>query len=72
MDLYIADTNFLGEGYGPKVLIAFMERLQRSYPIKKFIIDPHAENQIAIRTYKEVGFKAVGPQMRSVFLLGHQ
>jgi RimJ/RimL family protein N-acetyltransferase len=59
MDLYIADTHYLGKGFGPKILNVFMEKLQKEHTIKKFIIDPHVDNKIAIRTYEKVGFKAI-------------
>ena len=59
MDLYIADTEFLGKGYGPQILRAFMDKLISDYDLKRFIIDPQLENEVAIRTYQKVGFKVL-------------
>lgn len=56
MDLYIADSEYLGKGFGVKILISFMEKLTKENDVKKFVIDPHIDNKIAIRTYEKVGF----------------
>lgn len=59
MDLYIGDTNFIGKGYGTRVLSKFIASIKEKHNVTKFIIDPHAENSAAIRTYEKVGFKKV-------------
>ncbi len=59
MDLYIADIDYIGKGYGTAILRQFIEKLKQEHPVKKFIIDPDVHNIAAIKTYSKVGFKPV-------------
>lgn len=59
MDLYIADPCYLGKGYGTKVLQQFLEFIKQRHTVTTFIIDPHANNIAAIKTYEKLGFKKV-------------
>lgn len=59
MDLYIADPEYIGKGHGTRILKKFIEFIQQRHVVKKFIIDPHAANIAAIKTYEKVGFKKI-------------
>lgn len=57
MDLYIGDLEFIGKGYGTQILREFMKKITEERSVTKFVIDPHAANRAAIKTYEKVGFK---------------
>lgn len=59
MDLYIADPEYLGKGYGTQTLRAFLEFIKQRHTVRKFKIDPHPDNIAAIKTYEKIGFKKI-------------
>ncbi|MGE0009678.1 MAG: GNAT family N-acetyltransferase [Candidatus Babeliales bacterium] len=59
MDLYIANPEYLGKGYGTKTLQAFLTLIKQRHTVKKFIIDPHPDNIAAIKAYEKVGFNKI-------------
>ncbi|MBS0289829.1 MAG: GNAT family N-acetyltransferase [Proteobacteria bacterium] len=55
IDLFIGDENYLGKGYGAKILNSFLNKI--IFPkFKIAVIDPDIENERAIKVYKSVGF----------------
>ena len=59
IDLYIGEVAMLGQGHGPALLRAWVERLF-SEGVPAVGIDPHPENAIAIRSFEKAGFRIVG------------
>jgi aminoglycoside 6'-N-acetyltransferase len=58
LDLFIGEPEYLGKGYGTKMLQAFIEFLKQREPdCKMIIIDPATDNTRAIACYEKVGFK---------------
>lgn len=58
IDLFIAETAFLGKGWGPKIITQFLE----SIVFKKYdliFIDPDKINTRAIKAYAKCGFQAM-------------
>lgn len=50
---------FMGKGYGPRALRAVIDiYVEKGH--HRFMIDPNAANERAIRAYEKVGFKPVG------------
>jgi RimJ/RimL family protein N-acetyltransferase len=65
IDLLIGDARFLGRGFGPVMIRAFLRRIVFADPaVRGCLIDPHPDNRIAIRAYEKVGFRhdrTIGP-----------
>jgi len=60
-DQFIGDPQYIGKGYGTKLVAAFIEYLKEIEPNSTtIIVDPEPENHAAIRCYEKVGFKHVG------------
>lgn len=57
LDLFIAEENLLGKGYGTRIVRAFTEKLIDEFNAKKILIDPGVHNLRAIRCYEKAGFK---------------
>ncbi len=57
MDLFIADFDYLGKGYGPVLIKQFIKQIIMPMNPTKIIIDPEITNTRAIRVYEKVGFK---------------
>jgi adenylate kinase family enzyme/ribosomal protein S18 acetylase RimI-like enzyme len=57
IDVFIADINYIGKGYGPLLMKQFIiEKIMPQKP-NKIITDPEITNVQAIRAYEKVGFK---------------
>lgn len=56
VDVLIGDPNFVGKGYGPRVLVQFIKEHLLPLNPQKIIVDPEIENIRAIRCYEKVGF----------------
>lgn len=59
-DQFVGELNFLGKGFGEKVLSQFLKKLFSDNSINRVIVDPSPENKRAIRCYEKVGFKSCG------------
>jgi 8-oxo-dGTP pyrophosphatase MutT (NUDIX family)/RimJ/RimL family protein N-acetyltransferase len=59
LDLFIAEETNLNQGYGSKIIKAFVEKLRDEFQAKKILIDPSVKNIRAIRCYEKSGFKSV-------------
>ncbi len=58
IDLYIGDVNFIGKGYGEKIINHFLtEYVWRSFD--SCMVDPDLDNLDAVRTYEKCSFKAI-------------
>lgn len=61
LDLFIADPQLLGKGYGTQLLQQFIAFVRRTVPAcKAIIIDPAVDNHRAIACYQKVGFVTLG------------
>lgn len=56
VDTFIGDTRMIGGGHGPKYLKLLIEEL-RTAGAPQIGIDPHPDNQRAIKAYTKLGFK---------------
>ncbi len=59
IDLYV-DPAAHGRGIGTDAVRTLARHLVRDLGFHRLVIDPAADNQIAIRTYAKVGFRPVG------------
>lgn len=60
-DQYIGDVNYLGKGYGVKMIQAFIPYLKSMLPdTTTIIVDPDPKNIAAIKCYEKVGFVKLG------------
>jgi aminoglycoside 6'-N-acetyltransferase-1b len=55
-DLFIGEEDYVGKGYGTKVVKAFSKLLFAPTGVQKIIVDPFADNKKAIRCYEKAGF----------------
>ncbi len=57
-DWYIGDADYVGKGYGAKILEAFLN--QMIFPkYESVFVDSETANKAAIRSYEKVGFKTI-------------
>lgn len=59
IDQYIGEENYINQGYGTKLIRAFIHQLFSNPAIKKIIVDVDPNNHRAIRCYEKSGFKFV-------------
>jgi len=59
VDLFIADTNYLGKGYGQKMIKEFINEILMPLQPTSIIVDPEITNTKAIQFYEKVGFKQI-------------
>ena len=57
MDLFIANLDYLGKGYGVTLIKQFLQTILMPKHPFKIIIDPEITNVRAIHVYERVGFK---------------
>ncbi len=57
LDLFIGQPELWSHGLGTQLLNAFAEWLFAHTPATALLVDPHANNQRAIRAYEKAGFK---------------
>ncbi len=60
IDIFIGELEYIGKGFGSRLLKQIVRKLFQDQSIKKIIIDPAPDNLRAIRCYEKVGFKRVG------------
>ena len=70
IDMSLADATDLGQGIGPRVLSAFVDRLAAE-GVTRFLIDPAPDNAAARRAYAKAGFVEVarGTHMDGPYVL---
>lgn len=64
IDLFIGEPAFLGKGFGPLLIRAFLAEHVFAGQAERCIVDPFPENTIAIRAYTKLGFRhlrTIGP-----------
>ena len=59
LDIWIADDNNTGKGFGSDALQVLMQYLSSELNVETFIICPSIENPRAIKAYENVGFGIV-------------
>lgn len=55
IDLFIAEQQFRNQGLGPKIIQKFIYSFL--WKFKRIFLDPHVNNQIAIRAFQKAGFE---------------
>lgn len=61
IDQFLADGDRLGQGLGTAIVSQFTERLFADLEVREIRVDPRPDNPRAIRCYRKVGFREVGP-----------
>jgi aminoglycoside 6'-N-acetyltransferase len=56
IDQFIGEADHINQGIGTTAIRLFLERIVMRHKPQQVIIDPHPENQRAIRCYEKVGF----------------
>ncbi|MES2626846.1 MAG: GNAT family N-acetyltransferase [Pseudomonadota bacterium] len=59
IDLWIGEADYLGKGYGTRMMVLALDRCFADSSVKAVIIDPLASNKRAIRFYENLGFEFV-------------
>ncbi len=59
LDLFIGEVDYLGKGYGTKVIKSFLNHIRNTHEVRKWIIDVDPKNTRAIRCYEKAGFRFV-------------
>lgn len=57
IDLFIADLNYLGKGYGQQIIKQFIDKILMPMRPKKIITDPELTNARSIHVFEKIGFK---------------
>ena len=61
IDQFIGDINYLGKGYGSRMIKKFIQYLKTMKPeTTTVIVDPDPKNSAAVKCYTNVGFRSVG------------
>lgn len=58
VDLFIGEEDFIGKGYGPMMLVQFVEKVIRNnYTGADFVVaDPEVTNMASIQAFEKAGF----------------
>jgi aminoglycoside 6'-N-acetyltransferase len=56
-DLFIADLDYLGKGYGARIIQQFVNEIIMPLKSEKIIVDPEVGNNKAIHVYEKTGFR---------------
>jgi aminoglycoside 6'-N-acetyltransferase len=56
-DIFIADLDYLGKGYGTKIIQQFVSEVILPMKPEKIIVDPEVGNNKAIHVYEKTGFR---------------
>lgn len=59
IDQYIGDSNYIGKGFGAKIIKAFLNFVKDA-DTRQVIVDPSPDNIAAIKCYKKAGFVGQG------------
>ncbi len=57
IDLFIADTDYVGKGYGSKIIKQFIDEIIMPMKPKNIIVDPEITNERSIHVFEKAGFK---------------
>jgi RimJ/RimL family protein N-acetyltransferase len=60
IDQFLCDGNKIGQGYGSRMVRAFVQRLFAEPDVTRVQTDPDPGNGRAIRCYEKAGFRAIG------------
>ena len=61
MDLLIGEPGMIGQGLGPRVIRAFVDRIVFARPeVRACWADPDADNRRSVRAFEKAGFTVVG------------
>lgn len=61
IDQFLADEEELGQGLGTAMISQFVGKILEDPKVTQIRVDPRPDNRRAIRCYKKVGFREVGP-----------
>jgi RimJ/RimL family protein N-acetyltransferase len=56
IDLWLADPQLIGRGYGRKAILALCDRVRLELGVEEALLQPSARNAIARRSYAAAGF----------------
>lgn len=57
MELFIGNPDFIGKGFGQKMLLSFIEMIiKQNKNINRIILDPNPDNIVAYNLYLKLGF----------------
>jgi RimJ/RimL family protein N-acetyltransferase len=56
IDQFIGEPDRINQGVGTAAIQLFLEQVMTTHKLKQVILDPHPDNQRAIRCYEKVGF----------------
>ena len=56
VDLFVAETEYLNQGFGTDAVVSFIDKLVTEHNPSKIVIDPAPENGRAIRCFEKSGF----------------
>lgn len=59
MDLFIGEADYIGRGFGSRIVAQFVRELFTSPEVVRIIISPDVKNIAAIKSYERAGFKVV-------------
>jgi aminoglycoside 6'-N-acetyltransferase len=62
IDIWIGEKNYIGRGYGTRIMKRALARCFELPQVNAVLIDPLASNTRAHRFYERLGFRAVGPR----------
>ena len=70
-DWYIGEPEYVGKGYGAKILEAFLNQI--IFPKHECVfVDSETTNKAAIRTYEKVGFKTIKTTRDTTWMIKRQ
>jgi len=56
MDIFIGDVNYLGKGYGKKIINDFLNEIV--WPLFNYcVVDPDVKNNVSLQCCEKLGFK---------------
>lgn len=64
IDQFIGEADRINKGIGTTAIKLFLEMIIAKHKPQQIIIDPHPENQRAIRCYEKVGFVHYATELR--------
>jgi RimJ/RimL family protein N-acetyltransferase len=59
IDIFIGEPDYIASGHGTKCMRLFIEKIFQNPKIETVIVDPRAENLLAISCFSKIGFKPI-------------